>query len=460
MGKYNIFEDEQAQKSGITDFFTRAINGEAVTLPDIKYDTTATSIGTERSRWLSSTLFPLRDNQDQIDLVIIAHNNITERKELERQLQQTQKMETVGILASGIVHDINNVLTPIHGTAELMMLKRDKNHPDYQDLKLIKESVQRATKLMRHILSFSHKTEPHLAPLPLNQEIITTAKFLERTLPKSIEIILALAEEDILITADSIQIQQILLNLTLNAKDAITGSGIITIKTGSPDKRQRQFLASHGVNAQYIVLSVMDTGEGIPTKYMPTIFEPFFTTKEVGQGTGLGLAMVSLLVKAHHGYIDYHSSPGIGTTFEIYLPIATKRVVPEGNIATTAEGNRETILIVDDEVRIVQLCERIFEEYGYHVQHAHDHNSALSVFKKFSDTIDLVLVDLNLPGKNGITTANDILKLQPDAKIILMTGYPISEIGEQLKACQTDTLIRKPFAIHELINTVRQTIES
>jgi PAS domain S-box-containing protein len=387
--------------------------------------------------------------------------DITDKKQLEQQLRQAQKMEAIGKLAGGMAHDFNNMLHAISGYVQ-MIQKGSKPQQNKKYLSEINRVIERAAELVERLLTFARVTDSKLKPVDLNQLIVQAAKILERTVSKMIRIETRLNDDLWLTNGDGNQLEQVLLNLGTNAKDAMPGGGEMTIETkniafNQPDN------AHPGIEpGEYVLVTFSDTGTGMKDEVMTRMFDPFFTTKTIGKGTGLGLTMVQSIVKTHRGKITCQSKPGTGSTFKIYLPpLKTKR--EETRIDTAPQektiGGKETILLVDDEQDILDVSREILEEYGYTTLTAVDGEKALEIFKKKKDQIDLVVLDINMPAMSGHTCMKELLKMNPDIKIIIASGYLIKDqLRESLEAGATEFIV-KPFQLDDMLNTVRKILD-
>ena len=340
---------------------------------------------------ISLSLLPILDKEDKT--IIIIFNDVSERKRMEAQFLQAQKMEAIGTLAGGIAHDFNNLLMVIQGNASLMLLNVTPSHPHHEMLMSIVKQVQSGSKLTNQLLGYARKGRYEVKPIQLNQLVEETSKAFGRT-RKEITIHRELANDLFPIEGDLGQIEQVLMNLFVNAADAMPQGGDIFLKTINipyGDIRGKLYNPKPG---EYVLLTVTDTGIGMDPKTLDRIFEPFFTTKELGRGTGLGLASVYGIIKGHAGYLDVESEEGQGTIFRIYLPAS------KGDVQKTIIGQDHiikgtgTILLIDDEEMVLEVGERFLKVMGYQVLTAREGREAIEVYKKHRDTIDLVLLDI------------------------------------------------------------------
>ncbi len=394
--------------------------------------------------------------------------DITDRKEaqqeqdrLRAQLFQAQKMESIGTLAGGIAHDFNNILTVVLGFSELLLSGKDERDQSYQDLQKINQAARNGADLVRSILAFGRKADISLRSLDLNHEVKQIKKLLGRTIPKMIEIELNLGREIPRVNADPVQIEQMLLNLAVNASHAMADGGKLTIETQRVTLDEEYSRLNFGATSgEYTMLSVSDTGHGMDQETLSHIFEPFFTTKETGEGTGLGLAMVYGLVKQHGGYITCYSEPGEGTTFKIYFPAVEMEMNPD--VAKTGimpAFGTETILLVDDEESIRALGKRILEKSGYTVITAADGREALNVYESEKDKISLVILDLMMPVMGGKQCLEEILKIEPQVKIIIASGFAASGQTKEVLDSGAKASVRKPYEMKQMLQTVRKVLD-
>lgn len=388
------------------------------------------------------------------------HRDTSEKKRLQEQLFQSQKMESIGILVGGIAHDFNNILTAILGHAELLNEYGELDPTGKQRVKIIETSARKAGQMISKLLSFSRKSKMETVPVSLNNVIRDTVDLLERMLSKkNIEIKFEAYPDLPLIDGDSSQMEQVIMNLVINASDVMPTGGSITIATSAADLQNNvAFVHPLLAPGKYVVLKISDTGTGIPAEISSKIFDPFFTTKETGKGTGLGLSMVYGIVKEHKGVINVDSQLGKGTTFEIYLPASKKifRAIDKSYSDLTA--GHEKILVVDDEEDILSFIRDILERKGYKVIATNSPVYALDLFRKISDEIDLVITDIIMPLVNGRELISHFKSIKPDIKIMAISGYDAGKIGE--KDSDIDVFIRKPFESVYLLSVVRKILDS
>lgn len=388
--------------------------------------------------------------------------SVEEQKRLEEQLRQVQKLEALGRFSAGIAHDFNNILTVILGFGEMLRLKVKPDDSQCRMLDQILAAAGRAQNLTRSLLAFSRMQGMKLRPLDLNECIRNVQTFLHRIIGEDIKLITSFGEEKIPIVADVGHIEQILMNLATNARDAMPDGGVLSIGTdllAIDDEFIR--LHGYGVPGRYAVLAVADNGSGMDAATRERIFEPFFTTKEAGKGTGLGLSIIYGIVQQHHGFITVYSEPGQGTTLRILLPLMAGDA-SLGDVAACREplrGGHETILVVDDEAAIRHYLELFLQSLGYTVLCAQDGWEACEVFREKDRDVDLVLMDIVLPRKNGREVAAAIRQVRGDVKIIFTSGYPADVVHERQLLDDGETLLMKPLTPTELAGTVRTLLD-
>jgi len=385
--------------------------------------------------------------------------DISEQKNLEQQALQAQKLESIGTLAGGIAHDFNNLLQAIQGYAELCLLGAGEEGTLREDLQEIVQSAQRGGELTRQLLLFSRKVESRRRPMEINEAVERTTKILERILPKMVTVDTRLDPDTEKVNADPSQIEQVLMNLAVNARDAMPEGGRLSFAAVNLSLAEPK--AEHpGVEpGEYVLLTVSDTGVGVEEEDLKHIFEPFFTTKETGQGTGLGLAMVYGIVRNHHGYIDCESRPGEGTTFRIYLPvIETEDTLAFNGSVEAPKGGTETILLVDDEAAVLDLGEKILTTFGYTVRTAGDGESALEIYRGDRDRIDMVVLDMIMPGMGGKKCLKEMIRIDADVKVLIASGFSSGGTTREVVEAGAKGLIRKPYTVNQLLRVIRATL--
>ncbi len=388
-------------------------------------------------------------------------HDITQTRVLEAQFRQAQKMEAVGTLAGGIAHDFNNLLQAIGGYAQLLLWDKSAKDPGHQELLGIQKAVQRAAQLIRQLLTFSRKVEGNRRPLDLNQEILEAEKVLRRTIPKMIVLDLHLESRLKWVEADPVQIEQILLNLGSNAADAMPNGGRLVLESGNVCLDE-EFCRRHlgATPGNYVLLAVTDTGQGMDQVTVQHIFEPFFTTKEIGKGTGLGLASVYGIVKSHGGYILCESAEGQGTAFKIYLPAVEEKEVgvEKGEEEALLTGGSETILVVDDEAAVRDLTVQILQRHGYQVFAADCGEAALEYLQTRPGEIDLVLLDLGMPGMGGLHCLRELVRIDSSVRVLIASGYSVDGPVKEGLESGAAGYIGKPYRLKDLLDKVRTVL--
>jgi two-component system, cell cycle sensor histidine kinase and response regulator CckA len=406
------------------------------------------------------TVTPVLDPNGKVVNFVIVKRDVTKEAGLQRQLLQAQKMEAIGTLAGGVAHDFNNILQVTLGYSELLLADRTDENPDYDDLQRIHKAARSGAELVKSLLTFSRKVETSLVPLSLNQQVTQIEKLLKRTIPKMINIRLELSGDLTAINADPTQIEQILMNLAVNARDAMPDGGTLTIKTRDVELNQEDLLLNAGVQpGNYVLLSVSDTGQGMDKDTLQHMFEPFFTTKELGRGTGLGLAIVYGIVKNHGGHIGCNSKPGHGTTFEMYFPSSEEYAEPDDESSDEVQAmGTETVLLVDDEDFVRELGSRILKAHGYTVLSASEGEEALALYGKEKDRIALVILDLIMPTMGGKDCLKEILRVDPNARILIASGYSGDISIKECFDLGAKGFVAKPFRIKELLRQARRAL--
>lgn len=414
------------------------------------------------------TITPVRNPQGKISHFIAIKQDVTPRKTLEAENQKlteqfyhAQKMDSIGQLAGGIAHDFNNLLVPIVGYAELGMMTTPPNSGLYTHFEQIKGAGVRATSLTRQILAFSRRQVLETTRVDLNQVIIEFEKMLRRLIGENIILRTHLVADLPAIKADKGQLEQVLLNLVVNARDAMPNGGRLTIET-SHVVLDEAYVSRH-MEAQpgpHVLLAVSDTGHGMDAATRQRIFEPFFTTKTRGHGTGLGLSTVFGIVKQHGGNIWVYSEPGQGTTFKVYLPVTETLIPtaqPEQPVVGSLEGT-ETILVVEDEAAVRQLVGSALRLYGYRVMEADDPTKGLKLASVCQDAIHLLLTDVIMPAMNGRELFQRLVVDRPELKVLYMSGYTDDAITYHGVLDEGTTFLQKPFTIYSLLQKVRAVL--
>jgi len=415
----------------------------------------------DRQVWEFVQVSPIRNHAEEITHFMCLREDITERKKLEDQLRQAQKMESLGTLAGGIAHDFNNMLAIISGFTEIAMARSQDNEDQQRFLKEIYAASQRAVGLVRQILTFSRKAEVSYRPVAINRLIRDLGGMFTETFPRTIAFDFQLCEDLPLIAADQNQLQQVILNLCVNARDAMREGGKITVHTSSVPGLS---LARLGADARldYACVRVSDTGCGISPQVRARIFEPFFTTKQDSGGTGLGLSVVYGVVSNHRGFIDLESALGQGSSFLVYLPIEladTTVVVDDNGAATEIPVGDESILVIEDEGSLRTLLRVVLEMRGYKVRTVSDGGEALEFLLGDPGEVDAVLLDLNLPRISGVEVFTTIRRIRPKAKILVVSGNISPETKADLEEQGQTLFVSKPYRLHELGHLLRTALD-
>ncbi len=393
--------------------------------------------------------------------IIVVALDITDRKKLEAQLLHAQKMEAVGQLAGGVAHDFNNILSAIMNYSYLLKKGMGEGSSQSGIVDKIIQLSNNAAKITRELLTFSRRQYIESVPLRLNNEIQRINSFLKNFIGEDIKIETILAGEDLTIIADRGQIEQIMMNLAANARDAMPDGGVLTIETELVELND-SFITIHGFGrpGMYILLSVTDTGTGMDEETRQKIFEPFFTTKETGKGTGLGLAIVYGIVQQHNGYINVYSQPGKGTTFRIYLPTIKAGLDPEEEEVALLQlkGSGETILLAEDEPAVREPIKKILEEFDYRVIEAVDGEDAVKNFMMHKDEIDLLVFDVVMPKMSGHKAIEEIRKVMPGIKAILTSGYAGEKINIPGIEARGTMFVAKPVLPEHLLSKIREIL--
>ena len=386
-----------------------------------------------------------------------------EKRQLEKQLRESQKMEAVGTLSGGIAHDFNNFLQGIAGYTQLMLTRETPPGKSREYLQEIDNIVDRASTLIKSLLTFSRKLDPKLKPADLKTVVKEANKIIKAAIPRMIRVETSIPPDLPLVWGDANQIEQILLNMATNARDAMPQGGKFRISakraTLDGDFCDRHLGSSPG---DYVRLDVSDTGQGIAPEALSRIFEPFYTSKEVGRGTGLGLSVVYGIVKTHGGYITCESEPGRGATFRIWLRVCSEKRDAVDLEAAAPDGlltGNETILVVDDVAAILETSQTALTECGYKVFTAPDGEEALEIFREHKGAIDLVLLDLSMPGMGGEQCLREILKLDSGCKVIITSGLSSEAKARELTSLGALGFLGKPYRLNKLLSTVRWAFE-
>ncbi len=415
----------------------------------------------------SSEEIIVENNAHLIDLdgksaILYISRDITQRKQLEFQLRQAQKMEAIGKLAGGVAHDFNNLLTAIMGYSELLLVKMGQKNPYKEIILEIKSAGERAASLTQQLLAFSRKQMLKPRSVNINRIVSSMGKMLKRIIGEDIQLTSQLEPHPLKIKADPGQLEQIILNLSVNAVDAMSTGGILTIKTENTtitEEKSKRIPSSQP--GRFVCLSIFDNGLGIEKKVIPHIFEPFFTTKK--SGTGLGLSVVYGIVKQHNGWIHVDSKPGEGSTFKIYFPAldaGEEEGVEQQTFPGEFAGNGEKILLVEDEAGVRKVAVKALRDYGYEVMEAETAQQGLDIFKKQKGNIQLVVSDIVLPDRNGIELTREISAIQPGIKILLTSGYSDQRAKWSEVVKEGIPFLQKPYSLGDLLKHVQEVLKN
>ncbi len=415
-------------------------------------------------RWVKNTPVPRYDENGALISYDGLISDITERKKLEDQLRQAQKMEAIGHLAGGIAHDFNNILSAIIGYGHILHMKMKDDDPLRMNVQHMLEAADRAAHLTHSLLAFSRKQIINPMDVNVVEIIHRMENFLRRIISEDIELQSILRKEHLIVHADSSQLEQVFMNLATNARDAMECGGRFTIEA-DVIRLDESYIRAHGYGKEgwYALIVVADTGRGMDEATQKRIFEPFFTTKEPGKGTGLGLAMVYGIVKQHNGYVNVYSEPGKGTTFRIYLPLVAP---PDKERAAFAQVHEEeiprgteTILVAEDDEALRKLTSSVLSEFGYRVIESADGQEALDKFAQNRNSVGLLLLDMVMPRKSGREVYEEIKKVRGDVKAVFMTGYTADRIFTEGFLARGADLLLKPVSPRDLLRKVRDVLD-
>lgn len=384
--------------------------------------------------------------------------DMTERKQLETQLQHAQRMEAIGTLAGGIAHEFNNLLMAIQGNASIILSNIDESDPRVERLHNIESLVKSGARLTGQLLGYARKGKYEPRPINVNRIVEETADTFGSA-RKEIMIYRNFAKDVLPIEADQGQIVQVLLNLFINAADAMPDGGKLIIETMNISHSRIRYKPYHAKPGTYVLMKISDTGQGMAPETMERVFEPFFTTKKMGRGTGLGLASVYGIVKAHGGYIDVESKMGVGTTFSVYLPATEKKLVQEVYVSEPSAAGSETILLVDDDAMILDIGAMMLQRLGYTVLSASSGKQALRIYEADKENIHMVILDMIMPDMTGSETYDALKKAEPGVKVLLSSGYSIDGQAQKIMDRGCDGFIQKPFALDELSLNIRKILD-
>lgn len=395
-------------------------------------------------------------------MVLLSIQDISEYKKLESQLYHVQKMESIGALAGGIAHDFNNILTVIAGYGDITLKDMGGDDPLRKNIEHILQAARRATSLAQNLLLFSRKQTSDKKTVDLNEIVRSVDSFLRRVIGENIDCTVTPGDGTMLICADAHQLEQVLMNLAINARDAMPGGGSLSVST-SIVHIDETFITAHGYGnpGAYAVLTVTDTGSGMDEDTRLKIFEPFFTTKEIGKGTGLGLAVVYGIIKHHDGYITVHSKPGWGTTFMVHLPLtaSTAPGITRDSAHEAPVRGSETILFAEDDEAVRTMVESLLDSFGYEVIAAVDGEDAVQKFCENRERIKLLLFDVLMPKKSGAEAYDEIIAIKPGVKVIFASGYANEAVHQKAQTDNNVVSITKPYLPSNLLTIVRNVLD-
>ena len=407
------------------------------------------------SRW---TL--LRDEVGQARSILMIDTDITEKKRIEGELLRSQRMQSIGALAGGIAHDLNNVLAPILLVAELLR-EELRSEESREMLDTAKASAQRGADMVKQILAFARGVSGDLKVLQVKHLVNEMTKLVRDTFPRSIRVQSRIAGQLHRIQGDATQLHQVLLNLCVNARDAMPRGGTLRIEAGNATLENRPTSMRPGpVSGEFVVLTVGDTGCGIPEELRDQIYEPFFTTKEPGKGTGLGLSSVRAIVQAHQGFLEVESQVDAGTVFRVYLPAATTPDTGFVRLGLPAVqmGRGETVLLVDDEAALLAITRETLQAFNYRVFTAENGAEALALFRPQAGEIQAVITDMMMPVMDGATLVRELRRIRPQVKVICVTGLASRSPPPEIEQLQPHAFLAKPYSTEKLLNTLRGVI--
>ncbi|NER99094.1 MAG: response regulator [Symploca sp. SIO1B1] len=410
---------------------------------------------TVQSRW---TL--VQNYRQQPQSILIVNSDITEKKQLEAQFLRAQRMESIGTLAGGIAHDLNNVLAPILMSVQLLALSIPDDDRSQQWLEILENNTKRGADLVKQVVSFARGIKGDHTIVQVRHLLGEIRQIAQETFPKLIKIKTDIPPNLWTVSGDATQLHQVFMNLCVNARDALTDGGTLSIS--GQNLAIDEHYARMNLDAQvglYIVITVADTGAGIPPEILDRIFEPFFTTKELGQGTGLGLSTVMGIIKSHGGFVNVYSELGQGTKFKVYLPAVKAADTESEEQLELPIGQKELVLLVDDELAIREITKTSLETYQYRVMMAKDGIEAIALYTEYQDDISIVLVDMMMPEMNGPNTIRSLQEINPQVKIIAVSGLAASDKLNQASIMGIKTFLYKPYTAQELLTAIKEVLK-
>lgn len=409
------------------------------------------------SRW---TL--VRNDRNQPDYILITNTDITEQKLTKEHLFRAQRMESIGTLAGGIAHDLNNILSPILMSVEMLRMSKPDAETD-RWLEMIKENAERGADMVKQVLTFARGMSGERIPVQMRHVIKDLVRVLQETLPKTIDVKFNIRSDLWTILADPTQMHQVLMNICINARDAMPAGGTLTItaKNVSIDENYAR-MNIDAVPGDFVLLSISDTGTGMTPDVVERIFDPFFTTKDIGKGTGLGLSTTLTIVKSHGGFLNVYSEARKGTRFSIYLPSAEAGTAAEKveTAKVIPSGNGQLILVVDDETNIREVTEATLQRFGYRTLAVSDGTGALAVYAQQKGMIDAVITDMAMPFMDGEALVRALKKMDPDVRIITMSGLISAEQTAELRRLKVGDFLSKPFTAETLLTALHKVLDN
>jgi two-component system cell cycle sensor histidine kinase/response regulator CckA len=408
----------------------------------------------------SMVISPVRDKEGKIINFVSIRRDITKQLTLEEQFRQAQKMDAIGRLAGGVAHDFNNILTVINGLSELMMFDLTPGDPSYENLKEILQAGEKAANLTRQLLTFSRKQLVETAILDINEIVANMDKMLRRLIGEDIELITVLGVSPDPIEMNPGNLEQIIVNLAVNARDAMPNGGKLILETANVELDEAYASFHSGMEpGSYVMLTVTDTGCGMSPEIQSKIFEPFFTTKEVGKGTGLGLSTVYGIVQSHYGHIWVYSEETRGTIFKIYLPAV---IDPKSTLAPQRElhlKGDKNVLLVEDDASVRRLGKMILTKAGFQVFEAKDGRDALQMAMTIEERIDILVTDVVMPNMSGRQLAEEIKKILPEIKVLFVSGYTDQAFAHNDELMEGDAFMQKPFTAAGFIQRINEVLQ-
>ena len=457
----NLFQVEQLAATGVTGLLQRAFAGETVTSPPVSY-VPARGPRAGETIWIETLAYPVKDESGQVLEVVVVQADVTERRYAEDALRHTQKLESIGVLAGGIAHDFNNMLTGILGNVSLALNERsiEQARPYLDEVSL---AAERAAQLTRELLAYAGKARVYPQAIDLHKALPELSRLIQAAMPKKVSVRFDLDESCPAIEADLGQLQQLVMNLVLNAADAYqTGTGTVVIRTRRCEDLQADYLRRHFASyellpGRYVCLEVVDTGMGMDDETQQRIFDPFFTTKFLGRG--LGLSAVLGIVRAHHGGLRLTSAVGKGTTFTVLFPPSAMPVrAAESRPAAEALRGSGVVLVVEDEGAVRKVAQLSLERYGYTVILAENGKEALERLERFAESVDLVLLDIAMPVMGGDETMREIQRRYPGLPVVVMTGLGDFDGIDQLRGLGINGFLEKPFTPEYVAREVKRVL--